>query len=224
VGLKPAGSKIEILSNPANMWQIFDSLIGNREKAAARIYLGTDGTLGSVVGAPGVDTEELFGVSQTIVEGDFGALERGFLTGVIEIWAALNFGDSSLAPAREYVLPDADAEAVHDAFAKRQAAFHADIKAYRDNGFVVDQALVDQLARLHDVPVPTLPDVPAITAQLVLAPTDIAKVVRVDEVRVSQGLPPIGDDRGQMTLPELESSSAAPAESPAQVPALSVVK
>jgi len=45
-------------------------------------------------------------------------------------------------------------------------------------------------------------------AKLELAPTDVAKVVRVDEARASQGLPPIGDDRGAKTIPELEQLPA----------------
>lgn len=46
--------------------------------------------------------------------------------------------------------------------------------------------------------------------RLELAPTDVAKVVRVDEARASQGLPPIGDERGQLTIAELDALSKAP--------------
>jgi hypothetical protein len=54
------------------------------------------------------------------------------------------------------------------------------------------------------------------TPALTLAPTDLAKVVRVDEARESQGLPPIGDDRGQLTLTELEQQTTqAPDETSA---------
>lgn len=48
------------------------------------------------------------------------------------------------------------------------------------------------------------PTAVAVTQRIELAPTDIAKVVRVDEARSSQGLPPIGDARGLMTITELE--------------------
>jgi hypothetical protein len=44
------------------------------------------------------------------------------------------------------------------------------------------------------------------TTKIELAPTDIAKVVRVDEVRQSQGLPPIGGTDGAMTLLEYSES------------------
>jgi hypothetical protein len=156
VGIKPQGSKVEILSNPSGAWQVFEALMLNREKAAARIYLGTDGVLGSVGGAPGVDITQLMGVARVIVSGDLEAIERGLLTGVIEPWAAINFGDSTLAPRREYMIPQPDEDTVHTSFATRNAAFHADVAAYRANGFIVDQALICEIAERHGVPAPVL--------------------------------------------------------------------
>lgn len=47
--------------------------------------------------------------------------------------------------------------------------------------------------------------------RLVLAPTDIAKVVTANEVRSSQGLPPFTDERGGKTISELDASATAPA-------------
>lgn len=65
---------------------------------------------------------------------------------------------------------------------------------------------VDVLAILSNYRVPTVEvlqtdDAPAV--KLELAPTDVARVVRVDEARRSQGLPPIGDDRGRLTIGEM---------------------
>jgi len=54
----------------------------------------------------------------------------------------------------------------------------------------------------EEIPAGTTP-----AAKLELAPTDVAKVVRVDEARASQGLPPIGDERGSKTIPELEATA-----------------
>lgn len=53
---------------------------------------------------------------------------------------------------------------------------------------------------------------PAVKLQL--APTDIAKVVRVDEVRVSQDLDPIGDERGDKTLAEMDEKKPDASASP----------
>jgi hypothetical protein len=43
-----------------------------------------------------------------------------------------------------------------------------------------------------------------------LTPTDVAKVVTVDEARASQGLEPIGDDRGNKTVFELANEMLSP--------------
>lgn len=156
VGLRPAGSKTDYLTNGSRAWEVWNQLVQNAEKAAARVYLGTDGMLGSQGGAPGVDIATLFGVATTKVQGDLSALQVGFDTGTIEPWTAINHGDSTLAPHRKYVIPDPDADAEREAHAKRSTAFHAELDLLRRGGFVVDQATVDGLARLHGVESPTL--------------------------------------------------------------------
>jgi hypothetical protein len=42
-------------------------------------------------------------------------------------------------------------------------------------------------------------------------------VVRVREARGAQGLPPFGDERDGMTLPELEASAKSKADAAAQI-------
>ncbi len=158
VGIRPAGSKTDFLSNSSSAWQVWAELVLNAEKAAARIYLGTDGTLGSQGGAPGVDIETLFGVASTRVEGDLKCIERGILTGVIEPWCAYNFGDSTLAPQRRYLLPDADADAARAAVADRRQKFFKDIAETRANGFVITQDYVDQVAKVYGIDAPQLPE------------------------------------------------------------------
>lgn len=69
------------------------------------------------------------------------------------------------------------------------------------------RAILEALGlKLEDLPTE------ARTVRLDLAPTDIAKVVTVDEARGSQGLPPIGDERGPLTINQLELQSEAQAE------------
>lgn len=156
VGIRPAGSKTEMITNSSTAWQVWQELMINAEKAAARIYLGTDGTLGSVGGAPGVDIATLFGVATTKIQGDLAAIERGLLEGIIEPWCAINFGDSSLAPLRRYVIPDLDEDATVEARAKRYSAFFDAIERLRTLGFVVTQDVVDDLAVTFRVTAPAL--------------------------------------------------------------------
>lgn len=198
VGLQPAGSKVEFKTNNSTAWQVWKELTDKAEKAAARIYLGTDGTLGTQGGAPGVDVTALFGVATTIVQGDLGVISRALKTGVIDVWTALNFGDSSLAPTRYYLLPDNEENEDRKQMAARRASFYDDIKRARDLGFVVDKALVKEVASIFQVDAPELPEVDdsVVAPTIALAPTDLANVVRVNEARASAGLGPLLDENG----------------------------
>lgn len=204
-GIRPFGSKTDFLANGSTAWQVFSELIQNREKAAARIYLGTDAILGSVGGAPGVDIATLFGVATTKVQGDFAAIEQALRTGLYEPWTAINYGDSSYAPSLVYQLPDPDAaQKSEENAAKRQRLLDA-IKRMREEQMTVDQDVVNALAKECGVdPAPVLAAGDKKTTPLTLAPTDVAKVVRVREARASQGLEPFGDARDNMTITELD--------------------
>jgi hypothetical protein len=160
-GIRPAGSRTEFVTNNSTAWQVWKELMENAEKAAARIYLGTDGTLGQSAGAPGVSVEDLFGVTHTKVSGDLEALERGIDTGVIQPWCAVNFGDTRLAPRRKYVLPNDEAENVSDDYAKRNAAYLDALKTAKDAGAALTPDYVAELAKHYRVQVVTMAPTPA---------------------------------------------------------------
>lgn len=162
-GIKPAGSKVEFITNNSTAWHVWSELVLNAEKAAARIYLGTDGTLGTQGGAPGVDISQLFGVATTRVEGDLTCIERSIDTGVIEPWCAVNFGDSTLAPKRRYLRPDADADkrqAEEDrklaALAERTVKFYEALEAAKRAGVQLTPEFLTGLASDWGVRAPTL--------------------------------------------------------------------
>lgn len=205
-GIAPPGSDVKFLSNGSSAWQVFAELILDRNKAAARVYQGTDAALGSVGGAPGVDISALFGVASTIVQGDVTAIEDGLFTGLIEPWCALNEGSSLYAPRFVFDLPDPDAEAKRKASHDGNLRIAEAIKAFRDAGVEVTQATLDSLRALYGVTAElTFAAQTAATTSITLAPTDIAKVIRVSEARASQGLPPLGDARDAKTLGELDA-------------------
>lgn len=155
VGIRPSGSKTEFVTNMSPAWQVFKELVDNGESAAARIYLGTDGTMGAKGGAPGVDVEALFGVAATKIDGDLDCITKGFQTGVIEPWTALNFGDSTLAPTRTYVLPNSEQiDIVDPTLAARTDAFSAALKGRTDAGIAQTQEDVDGLAEDFKVRAP----------------------------------------------------------------------
>lgn len=164
-GIAPFGSETEFVANGSTAWQVFSELIQNREKAAMRIYTGTDAALGSVGGAPGVDIATLFGVATTRLQGDFDALEQGLNTGLYQPWAAINFGDSRLAPRFEYQLPDPDADRKSADRAAARDRLNKTIADMKASGLIVDQATVDKMATEYGVsPAPIVRTAPVATA------------------------------------------------------------
>lgn len=142
-------------------WQVWAELMNNAEKGAARIYLGTDGTLGTQGGAPGVDIESLFGVAATKVRGDLEVISRGINSGLIEPWCAINFGDSKLAPKRKYLVPNDEEESVTDAYAKRNAAYTKALVDFADAGLILTPYFIVELAKDYRVRPPSLLQAPA---------------------------------------------------------------
>jgi transposase-like protein len=215
-GIRPAGSTTDIVSNSATNYQVFSELILDRKKAAAAIYLGTDATLGAAGGAPGVDISALFGVATTKIQGDLEAIQEAMNTGAYQPWTAINEGDSRYAPSLLYRRPDPDEKAKSEEQSTKRERFHAEIERLKKNGFVIDQVVVNAVAKefgLADVP--RLAEASKTTTTLALAPTDIARVVRVREARErAAGLPPFGDERDDMTISELEASGKTEAPTP----------
>jgi hypothetical protein len=217
-GIRPAGSKIDYVTNGSRAWEVWRELMANAEKAAARIYLGTDGILGAAGGAPGVDISALFGIATTILQADLSAIERGLRTGLIEPWTAVNFGDSSLAPRRSFVIPDPDAQRQREDTAKNEASLCAAIQARRASGFAVTQEWCDDLADEFGVARLELAAVQATGFQL--APTDLARVVTANEARATVGLP--ARDDGEVPVAVFGQPEPVPA-APAAPPALRAV-
>lgn len=156
-GIAPFGSDVQFLSNGSTAWQVFSELILNREKAAARVYLGTDAMMGAAGGAPGVDISALFGVATTKIQGDFSAIEQALWTGVYQPWTAINEGDSRYAPRLAYQLPDPDAAAKSAERAAKRERLMAILKLMREEGMLIDQPTIDALASEYGVsPAPQL--------------------------------------------------------------------
>lgn len=213
-GIRPFGSKTDFLSNDSTAWQVFKELVLSREKAAARIYQGTDAALGAAGGAPGVDIAALFGVATTKIQGDFESIESALLTGFYQPWAAINAGTSQYAPSLKYQIPDPDAAAKRAERAENYGQLITTIKGMRDQKLCVTQDTINALAQQLGIsPAPVLAAVDQQTSSLVLAPTSLDSCVLGREARASQGLPPFGDERDDMTLDLLKALNAAKADS-----------
>lgn len=178
-GIAPFGSAIQYLVNTSQAWQVYSEVIKLGDRDAAKIYLGQDGTT-SDTGGNYVKSRFLFGVRNDIVEADLkGAIERAILTGIIEPWCALNFGDSTLAPVREYLMPDSDEDARRESEntrresgGKRLDSFFSTLERAKALG-VLTQEYADQAANELGVPSVVLPP-PAATPSIPIAPAGAA--------------------------------------------------
>lgn len=219
-GINPPGGKTEILSNASTAFQIFDEFLNRADRAAARVYCGTDAILGTIGGAPGIDIAELFGVMTTILQTDATRIEDGLFVGVHQPWTIANTGSSALSPRLRYQLPDPDADRRKAERASCYDRLTTAIKTLKDAGLEVTQEVINRLAAEYDVPAPTLA-ASGDTSSISLAPTDNAKVILVIEARAAQGLPPFGDARDHMTITELDEAlkaKAAAATAPTSTP------
>lgn len=212
-GIRPFGSKVDFVSNNSTAWQIFKEIILSREKAAARVYQGTDAALGAAGGAPGVDIATLFGVATTKIQGDFEAIEAALSTGFYQPWAAINAGTSQYAPRLVYQIPDPDAASKRAERATGYDQLINTVKGMREQKLAVTQETVVSLAHHFGVsPVPQLAASDRSNSTLVLAPTSLDSCVLGIEARASQGLPPFGDERDFMTITLLKALDAAKAD------------
>lgn len=212
-GILPAGSEALLLYNGSTAWQVFKELGLDRAKAAQRIYLGTDATLGSQGGAPGVDIAALFNVASTRIQGDLEALERGFREGMIVPWCAMHGVAPEDAPELTYAMPDVDGERRSAQEASAVERLGAIVDTMKKAGLEVTQDTIDALVQVLGVSVPcTVAAAETKVVPIELAPTDVARVVKVREARAAQGLPPLGDARDEMFIAELEAAQTAQAQ------------
>jgi hypothetical protein len=191
----PFGTEAEILAHPGRAWEVFAQLVQDRTKSAYQIYLGTDALLGATGGAPGVDISQLLGVARVIISKDLHALENGFREGIFEPWTEVNFGDRYLAPRYEYIIPQPDEQQAAMNFAERQKAFFDAVRGYQELGFEITDEVLAALREQYSIPIianrmPTFD----------LSPVDKARAITVDEVRESEGLEPLGGEKGAQSV------------------------
>jgi len=157
-GVVPHGTKVQLLEAMAGGWQIFREVIKDETADALRVLLGQDG---SVVNEGGnyIKAAQLFGVRQDLIEGDLGCFGPAITTGTMAPWALVNAGED-LGVSTEWLFPDPDEDLRRKALAERTDAYNKAIKEFRANGFIVDQAFADRLAKQYGVEAPKLIEPP----------------------------------------------------------------
>lgn len=202
--LKPFGAEVERVEAEGTNWQIFKELLGETSRDVQRVLLGQDGTMTNS-GGNYIKSWGLFGVRNDIVEADLRIIGAAYSTGLLRPWSLINFGRWDRL---EYAwqMPDADADARRESIAQRRKDFNATITETRANGFLVDQAFVDALARELGIDPPTLADQTPTGAEIFGYHID-SGIVLIDEVRARMGFPPLPNGAGQVTAPQAAAQS-----------------
>ncbi len=216
-GAVPNGMTMELKGLVAGASTVVKDSLDSHWQYIAAALLGSDGTMSK---GTGVYSAPIFaGVRRDLVDRDLRAELRGVNSGVVAPYLSFNYG-ATIAEARgwkspvlDIPLPDPDADARIKSYSDRVKSFHEVIAKERDNGFEVTQERVNQLARSLEIDTPTLLTTKPGEAIVALSQASREKVTKVDEGRRSIGLPPTGDERGEMFISEL----TAPAETTAQV-------
>jgi hypothetical protein len=227
-GVLPYGSLMEAVSIPGEGSKAFQDALLDVIIHIYMVLTGSAGTIGSggPTGAGPYQPQKggPWNVRHDLIARPTIAIVRGLNQGHIAPFCDGNYAEAIerakkagawKCPILEIPIPQPDRDERIKSVVEREKARTEIIDSRRTSGIMVDQDEADKIADdldLRHVPLAEKEATPA--ERLDLAPTDLAKVVRVDEARASRNLPPIGDDRGNLTIMELEALGKAPKEAP----------
>lgn len=212
----PAGLKYEVVesSTSGQVDAIYAAAIAHAEREAT---VGLTGNMVSVEGSKGFS------------EGDYferiAASKRKFYA---ESWAETEqqilgpYTDENYPTAQEtpYILRNTDPPEDQDKKIERVDKFGKAIVAVVDGlarvGAEIEFDSIKEMAQGLGLTVKLKPAGAAPASKIEVTPSDVAKVVKAEELRASEGLPPFGDERDQMTLAELEAAVDAGNAAPEQ--------
>lgn len=211
-GILPHGAELDFEGLTAEKSSSFKEALDCNWQYCAAIVLGSDGTM---TRGTGVYSAPIFaGVRRDLVDDDLTCEVRGINQAHISPYSLGNYEASIEAssgwidPYLDIPLPDPDSDARIKSYADRVKALHETIEKERQNGFEVTQERVNQLAASYEIDAPTLLATETKASAIDLAPTDLAKCFTVDEARASRNYPPIGDERGNLTIAEMDNQKS----------------
>lgn len=213
-GITPNGMKVDIKGLVAGASTVIKDALESHWQYIAAVLLGSDGTM---TRGTGVYSAPIFaGVRRDLVDRDLKAVVRGANTGHIAPWLAFNYAASIEEaagwedPILDIPLPDPDADARIKSYSDRVKSFHEIIEK-ESARFTITQERVDQLAKSLEIEPPAL----NVLSIYKVSAASQDMITRVDEARKASGMTPLGDDRGELLVSELD----APAQTTAIVEA-----
>lgn len=194
----PPGYDLKLVSVGASEGGVgvFDQQIQWADRAIAVVLAGQ---IVTTEGTPGFNTGSIHeSIKADIIGYTANSISTTLHEQDVRPWAILGFGSASDAPVPQWdtTLPE-DQE--RKAAAMRGAA---DAISKLDEVLAPSGRRVDAMKIVERFGIPTieLPSQRSAAPTVQLAPTDVVKVVRVDEARAGAGLSPLGGPEGAMTV------------------------
>lgn len=171
-------------------------------------------------GGTGFDKGDLFKMIRSdIVQTDGDKLAHTFNTQALPYLTAVLIGPEALADpgaVKWDTTPPQDRQREATLIMTGADAIQRLTAAVKPAGYEVMTA---ELALRLGLPIVKAAAQATPVAKLDIAPTDLAKSIRVREIRASRELPPLGDERDELTVAELDALIAAKAAAAQAVPA-----
>jgi hypothetical protein len=202
----PQGWEVSVVEATGQSYEIYGTQIEWADRAIAITLAGqfvtTEGTKGFSNG--NIHAE----IKRDLIVFTAETLSTTLRAQVVVPWANDNWGDRDLAPwPRWDTTPPIDKQLEALALATLGDAIGKLDTAMAGSGKRVDAV---ELASKFGVPLLDLPKQKTKAASVPLAPTDAAKVIRVDEARAGMELAPWGDDDGLLSVEAFAAKVAAP--------------
>jgi hypothetical protein len=196
----PVGWEIDLLESNGRGWQVFDKQI---ETADLEVMIALAGQVVTVTGGTGFANADIHQtIKADLIKETAEGLAYTVNTQILPAWTIGQGHELEDSPRTEWdTKPPEDQKLLADTLKATADAIIRLREALRAAGLEPDAV---ELARRAGIPTKKATDDKS-TPRIDLAPTDVAKVIRVDEARGAQGLTPLGDDRGKLMISELEA-------------------
>lgn len=205
----PPGLEYNIVESTHKIGDIYDNIIGWSERTYRLIYTGNET---STTGSKGFSSGD---VQERIAKHTLKSFSESFASclhdGGLVMWGVENYGTPDVPLAQFDCDPPEDKKTAAETLKTAGDAMVAFSDGLKEVGLRPTKAAFQKLAQKFGIEVeeiPTASNKPAIE----ITPTARENVYRAFEVRAADGYEPIGDDRDNMTVAELEALAKRRAE------------
>lgn len=210
-GMKP-GWDVKLLESNGRGHESFGESVSRAEREMIIAIAGQEVT---TTGGAGFSNANIHSaIRSDLIKATADALAYTINSQTIPPWVINKWGESALAnsPCVEWdVTPARDKNSEATAAVTTTTALSKAIEIAESMGIVATaSSMKAALQYSTGVEFVDAPKSEVVVAKLDLAPTDIAMTVTVDEVRASQGLPPLADtEKGSMLVSDLKEQAKA---------------